>query len=418
MTSKTKYFYISDPLFQTVKDSQVLNWLEVIGKNGIIFDLILITRVSYIMKNSELRKEKIKKANQIISGKVRQLFILKNNDKTRISDIIILSYFILILFKICVIKRKKVIIQTRMGWIGHILHLITKMYKNVKVIFDCRGAGAEEFINGLGYNDINDVNDWEIKNRYYSILNKQKIMLTNSDYVFCVSEQLKKYALKIVKNKVIAKEKFFVVPGSADEDHFYINHESRVRLRKEYGIEDKFVLIYTGKLDLHWHNKEDIFKFVAGLMKADPVFFFMCITPEIESARQLSEAAGISKQEIFIKYVDYEEIPDYLNTADAGIILRDDIMTNRVASPTKIPEYLLCGLPVLISPNVGDYSDFVESNNLGVIINKNPDYTRIRNELLSNIFNRQIISQTGKSRYAKQRVVDQIIEIYLALISE
>ena len=37
---RKKYMlYISDQLYQTVKDSQVINWLEVLGRKQVVFDL-------------------------------------------------------------------------------------------------------------------------------------------------------------------------------------------------------------------------------------------------------------------------------------------------------------------------------------------------------------------------------------------
>jgi hypothetical protein len=48
---------------------------------------------------------------------------------------------------------------------------------------------------------------------------------------------------------------------------------------------------------------------------------------------------------------------------------------NRIASPTKFAEYLMAGLPLLITPHVGDYSDLVESEHLGKVV----DVSRISN---------------------------------------
>jgi len=44
---------------------------------------------------------------------------------------------------------------------------------------------------------------------------------------------------------------------------------------------------------------------------------------------------------------------------------------NRVSSPVKFAEYCLCGLPVIITDNVGDYSGYVRSYKLGHIVDLN-----------------------------------------------
>ena len=49
-----------------------------------------------------------------------------------------------------------------------------------------------------------------------------------------------------------------------------------------------------------------------------------------------------------------KEVYKYLNAADVAFLLRDDVVLNRVASPTKLAEYMFCGLPI-ISTNVSTY---------------------------------------------------------------
>jgi hypothetical protein len=57
--------------------------------------------------------------------------------------------------------------------------------------------------------------------------------------------------------------------------------------------------------------------------------------------------------------------------ADYGILIREQSVTNQVASPVKFAEYLACGLQVLISEGIGDFTDFVKQQNCGKIFNEN-----------------------------------------------
>lgn len=418
MKNGPKYIYISDPLFQTVKDSQVLNWLELFAKKGVSFDLLLVTRLSYLLKNNALRKQKLMKARAIVTGKVRQVFMIKSNDATGLSDAIVACYLLWLLFPSCVIRKRKVVIQTRLVGMAVILRFLARICKNMKVIFDYRGAGGEEYINGLGYSDIGKVSDPVIKKKYAKEILRQQRMLNFADYVFCVSNRLKQYAINLLKERGAENRKILVIPGSADENQFFLDRAIRGKIRKAYGVEKRFVLIYTGKLDLHWQKKEAVFQLAAGLMRIHPFFFFMCLTPEMDLARRLAENSGIDGKSLLIKYADYSDIPEYLNAADAGIILRDDNMTNHVASPTKIPEYLLCGLPVVISRNVGDFSEFIEKNDLGIVLDENPAIDLVANRLLSDPFDRDKIAACGRNFYAKQRVIGQILNVYTELAAE
>ena len=71
------------------------------------------------------------------------------------------------------------------------------------------------------------------------------------------------------------------------------------------------------------------------------------------------------------KWLDHSEVYKTLSNCDYGILLREDKVTNRVASPVKFAEYLNAGLKVLISPNIGDFSEFTLENNCGAVVKGN-----------------------------------------------
>ena len=144
----------------------------------------------------------------------------------------------------------------------------------------------------------------------------------------------------------------------------------------------------------------------------DDDFYFMCITPDLEIAEKLAQEYSLDSRRILITFSEYKEIPHFLNAADYGIILRDDIMTNRVASPTKIPEYLLTGLPIIVSRNIGDYSDFISEHNLGIVIDDDQDFYFLKNKLKILRFDRLFISKVSQEKYSKQSQLEKMHEIY------
>jgi hypothetical protein len=86
------------------------------------------------------------------------------------------------------------------------------------------------------------------------------------------------------------------------------------------------------------------------------------------------------------KWVDHNEVLNELSKCDYGILLRDNRVTNKVASPVKFAEYLSAGLDVLISENIGDFTDFVVENKCGLVVgdhipflNKVTDLERAKN---------------------------------------
>jgi hypothetical protein len=77
------------------------------------------------------------------------------------------------------------------------------------------------------------------------------------------------------------------------------------------------------------------------------------------------------RDRINTKWLKPEEVSSLMIVADYGILIREKSITNQVASPVKFAEYLACGLQVLISEGIGDFTDFVKQLNCGHVFNEN-----------------------------------------------
>jgi len=102
--------------------------------------------------------------------------------------------------------------------------------------------------------------------------------------------------------------------------------------------------------------------------------------------------------------------------ADFGLLFRKDEVVNRVASPTKFSEYALCGLPIIISDNIGDFSDYIRSSGYGYVI-RDTDF--ISKESLNVIqfistfkTERTKIGNASKNIYSKQSQVARLMSVY------
>jgi hypothetical protein len=184
-------------------------------------------------------------------------------------------------------------------------------------------------------------------------------------------------------------------------------------MRSGFDLDDSYVLIYSGKLDRPWHKAEFIFKLASALMEDDHRLFFICLTPNIRLAESLVGSYQIPRNRILLKYEEFENLNAYYNGADLGLMIRDDIPTNHVASPTKLPEYLLSGLPVMISRNIGDYSEFVHDYNLGFIVeNKIQDMAGMFQAHRKSGFDRVHISKTASQNLSKQSKIMELVNLY------
>src|SRR5262249_48653515 len=84
-------------------------------------------------------------------------------------------------------------------------------------------------------------------------------------------------------------------------------------------------------------------------------FYFLILT---RSSPALVErhvrAEGISDTDFRILAVEHAEMPDLVRAADFGIALVRPTYSRVAMSPTKLAEYLSCGLPAVVNIGIGD----------------------------------------------------------------
>ena len=93
-------------------------------------------------------------------------------------------------------------------------------------------------------------------------------------------------------------------------------------------------------------------------------------------------------------------------------MLREQSDTNKVASPVKFAEYLYAGLPVLITENLGDFSNYVIENDCGFIIKEShTDWSLLKKmdvrtkEKCFLLAKRDFMKESEKNTYSYQKLL-------------
>ncbi len=254
-----------------------------------------------------------------------------------------LNAFILKLF------MKEEIIICRGVFATNIALMIT--HTKSKVIYDGRGAVAEE------YNEFNVGGDFcpnEIKQ-----LEKKAVL--NTFFRISVSTKLVEYWF----NKFGYNLKEHVVIPCTLSDYEERNH-SKI-LRKDLNFDDDdIVIVFSGGTGL-WQSYNLLILFLEKFLSTNQKvkILFLC-----KKNQEINSFIRKYKSRVFIKWVNFTDVFTYLSLADYGIVVRDESITNFVSSPVKIAEYLSCGLKILISKKIGDFSDFIVDNDLGHILDE------------------------------------------------
>ncbi len=112
-------------------------------------------------------------------------------------------------------------------------------------------------------------------------------------------------------------------------------------------------VIYSGNTQ-KWQNIELMCKIIKNNLS--PTINYIILTGEIEKMKNIFKSQGILNDNIKILSVLPGELVEYYAKANYGFILRDDIVVNNVACPTKMVEYLYYGIiPIVLSEKIGDF---------------------------------------------------------------
>jgi glycosyltransferase involved in cell wall biosynthesis len=95
---------------------------------------------------------------------------------------------------------------------------------------------------------------------------------------------------------------------------------------------------------------------------------FAVLTRQVEIARdQLSGAPAD------VREVAPEQVPRELAQGDIGLCLYGPDASNVARAPTRLAEYLAAGMPVAVTPDIGDLDEIVEEHRLGVVVRADDD---------------------------------------------
>ncbi|MCO5273480.1 MAG: glycosyltransferase [Flavobacteriales bacterium] len=127
--------------------------------------------------------------------------------------------------------------------------------------------------------------------------------------------------------------------------------------------ESDVVLVYSGSV-AGWQSFELLGGILGGALEAQRRLKVLFLSPPDNGIDRL---AADFPGRVVRQFLKAEEVPPMLQACDAALLVREDTLTNRVASPTKFAEYLAAGLPVVISAHIGDLSALVEGQGLGAV---------------------------------------------------
>ncbi len=227
------------------------------------------------------------------------------------------------------------------------------------IILDARGAYKAEF------EEYKVINHTKILNVIEEI---EKKAIELADFRMAVSNALVEYWKRNLQLDITGN--YVVIPCTLSYDFVkpFPGFDFITQLKRKLGFnEDDIILIFSGS-SAGWQSLNKVNAVFYELLKNNSnlkiLFLGDVLVEQFNFYKEYSHR-------VIQKKVEPGEVLNYLYIGDYGWLVREESVTNQVASPVKLAEYLSAGLKVLISPNLGDYSAFCIQYDCGEIIDLN-----------------------------------------------
>jgi glycosyltransferase involved in cell wall biosynthesis len=227
-------------------------------------------------------------------------------------------------------------------------------WKSCPVLVDIHGAAPEE---GELIDQLNN----RVSNKAW-LHHAEKVFLKKAHTCFVVSNSMSSHLHR--KHKNIATQ-FQTLPIGVNESHFpEIDHQ---HCREALNIPaNKIVLAYCGG-DQAYQCLDEMAKVIALAESHLPIHVLVIS----KSKNKFTHAFKNLHSEITFVSANHKDIYKYLCAADFGLLIRQNDIINAVSCPTKLAEYLICGLGIITTPWAGHGPEIVEKFNAGVVLDPN-----------------------------------------------
>lgn len=217
----------------------------------------------------------------------------------------------------------------------------------MRLLFDMRGFWVDERISG-GY--------WEpggIQARVGRWM--ERTLLARADHLIVLTRRSTVRLSELAGGGTVPP--WTVVPTCVDLDRFRPAPELKAA-REALGVGPGPVLVHVGTLT-GWYDGGATMSVARRFVeRTGGTFVVLC--REVEEARRMAAGAGV---DAVIRFVDPVDVPRWLQGADAGLALLRPAPAEDARYPTKIAEYLACGLAVLAT-GVGDVPELADGVSL------------------------------------------------------
>jgi glycosyltransferase involved in cell wall biosynthesis len=359
---------------------------------------VIASDVDYLSGKKRYKRREIREGIEIIYSST--LFSVHKNFIYRALSF--LSFSITSFFDALRIKNVDIVWGTSPPLFQAITAMIVAFLKRRPFIYEVRDLWID-FAKEL--NIVNDSLILNILKIFEGLLYKRakKVIVNSPGFIPFIESKIKKDKIILIPNGVISKD-------------FEVEDKKVIDFRKNLGLNDKFVIMYTGNIGVA-NDIECIIK-SADLLRNYKDIIFLLIGGGIKKSEYVRYVKENNIDNIiFLDSFPKKEMPVVISSADVCIATLKDIPLFRTVYPNKVFDYMASGKPTILSID-GVIREVIEKAEGGIFVPPS-DSKKLAEAVLFYYNNRDKIIIHGKNarnyvkKYFEREKIAKALEKYL-----
>jgi glycosyltransferase involved in cell wall biosynthesis len=260
------------------------------------------------------------------------------------------------------------------SYVPSVIALSMKRLLGTGFIFDMRGFWPDERVNA---------GQWDAEGRVYRTAKWfERRFLKSADVIVSLTHAaakemrtrpyLKSDKLDIEVIPTCVNSGLFRPVDRPDDD------------KAQLASESKFVLGCVGSVT-GWSRFDAVLDFFACLTKRRPEARLLVLNRgQHDQIHQLIGEKKIPAESIQVASVEFGEVSNMMALMDAGVFFYTPSFSELARSPTKMAEFLACGVPCVTNRGIGDSATILSASDIGVVLDDfgSEEFTRGAREIL------------------------------------